>query len=83
MRPRTQFAIDIPLTMILLIRGVLGSVFIAFGLAGLILPILPGWLFFGVAAMVLFPQARFARKTAAWLEQRFPWSRRIVRAVVR
>lgn len=69
--------------MTLIIRTLVATVFIGIGFAGLILPILPGWLFFGFAAMILFPEAEFARRTAAWLERRFPWTRRVLHLVVR
>ncbi len=70
-------------TLRLLIRGVLATLCIAIGIVGLIMPVLPGWLFFGLAALVLFPDAKFTRKSVDWLERHFPWTRRGLRAVVR
>ncbi len=70
-------------TMTLIIRVLVATIFMGIGFAGLILPILPGWLFFGFAAMILFPEASFARRTAAWLERRFPRSRRVLHFLVR
>ncbi|HSP17360.1 MAG TPA: hypothetical protein VLV78_21630 [Thermoanaerobaculia bacterium] len=69
--------------MRLVVRTVLATLFVAIGIAGLVLPILPGWLFFGFAAMILFPDAKFTQKTTAWLHRRFPWTQHVFRTVVR
>ncbi len=69
--------------MIFFFRIVAAIFSIVIGFAGLILPVLPGWLFFGVAVLLLFPEAKFTRRIAAWLEQRFPWTRRVLRALIR
>jgi uncharacterized protein YqgC (DUF456 family) len=53
-------------------------VFCVIGLAGLILPILPGWLFFFFAFAVLAPQHRYTKKVVVWIEGRAP---RVARAL--
>ncbi|MCX6993915.1 MAG: hypothetical protein NT011_12345 [Kiritimatiellaeota bacterium] len=55
-----------------LIRQVAGWTLIAIGVAGLILPVLPGWLFLGAGALVLAPHVRLFRRFAAWIHVRFP-----------
>lgn len=49
----------------LLIRLTVGVVLTTVGVAGLILPILPGWVFFPVAAALFFPQSRFTHRVLA------------------
>ena len=46
----------------LLIRLTIGVALTTIGIAGLVLPILPGWIFFPVAAALFFPQSRFTRR---------------------
>jgi uncharacterized membrane protein YbaN (DUF454 family) len=53
-------------------RLVLGVVCAIVGVAGALLPILPGWIFFGFSALLLFPRARFTRRLLELIEQRFP-----------
>jgi hypothetical protein len=47
-----------------------------------VLPILPGWVFLGLAALMLFPQARLAQKALGKIEERFPRLGRAVRKVM-
>ena len=56
----------------LLIRISLGIVFAILGVIGSILPIMQGWVFFLLAALVLFPQSRFAVRTLDKIEPRMP-----------
>ena len=56
----------------LLIRIILGIVFTILGVVGSILPIMQGWMFFLLAALVLFPQSRFAVRTLDKIERRMP-----------
>lgn len=58
--------------MILFLRLTLGLVFAVLGVIGSILPIMQGWIFFLLAALVLFPQSRFAAKTLVRIEPRMP-----------
>ena len=54
----------------LAIRIALAVLFFLIGLAGLLLPILPGWLFLAFA--VLLPQHRYTRRVVAAVERRSP-----------
>jgi uncharacterized protein YqgC (DUF456 family) len=63
----------------IIVRWMLAAISILVGIAGLVLPILPGWLFFGVAALFLFPNATPSRKIQLKIEQRFPSSKRLLR----
>ena len=63
----------------IIVRLIVSVVFMAIGVVGLIMPILPGWLFFGFAAIVLFPNAPLTQKSVARIEQQFPWTRRMLR----
>jgi len=67
----------------LLIRLTLAAVSVVVGVAGLILPILPGWLFFAIAAVLLFPETLFAQRVLRKIEDRFPSSKRVLRFLVR
>lgn len=62
------------------VRMALGVVFAILGVIGSLLPILPGWAFFLLSALVLFPRSRFAVKALAKIEPRMPrlvaWLRR-------
>ena len=62
-----------------ILRIALAGISIVIGIAGLLLPILPGWLFFGVALLLLFPDAPLARKVLAKIEHRWPRLHRVVR----
>jgi len=55
-----------------LIRQVAGWILIAIGVAGLILPVLPGWLFLAAGALLLAPHVRLFHRVAACLHVRFP-----------
>jgi uncharacterized membrane protein YbaN (DUF454 family) len=63
----------------LALRIALAAIFSAIGIAGLILPILPGWLFFLFAFAVLAPQHRYTKKWVAWIDQRAPRTARVLR----
>jgi len=55
-----------------LIRQIAGWTLLAVGVAGLILPVLPGWPFLGAGALLLAPHVRLFRRFAAWIHARFP-----------
>jgi hypothetical protein len=59
-------------TMLFVLRILLGIIFAILGVIGSVLPIMQGWVFFLLAALVLFPQSRFAVKTLAKIEPRMP-----------
>jgi len=63
-----------------LIRQVVGWTLLAIGVAGLILPVLPGWPFLGAGALLLAPHVRLFRRLAAWMYARFPALRGRLRA---
>lgn len=64
-----------------ILRLVLGFVFAVLGVIGSLLPIMQGWVFFLLAALVLFPQSRFAIKALDRIGPRLPrvvrWLQRI------
>ncbi len=70
----------LPPPVVLLIRITLGIVFLVLGVIGSLLPVLQGWNFFLLAALVLFPQSRFAVKACDKIEPKMPrmvaWLRR-------
>ena len=57
------------------------AVSLALGVIGLIMPILPGWIFFGVAALILFPNAGIAQRAMTGIEHRMPRVARILRVL--
>ena len=61
------------------VRIALAAVFTAIGFAGLLLPILPGWLFFVLAFAVLWPRHRWTAKLVAKIEPRAPRVAKFVR----
>jgi uncharacterized membrane protein YbaN (DUF454 family) len=64
--------------VILTLRIAVAVVSCAIGVAGLILPILPGWLFFLLAFAVLAPQHRYTRRAVAAIDKRAP---RVAKAI--
>lgn len=70
----------LPAPMLFALRIILGIVFVILGIIGSLLPIMQGWIFFLLAALVLFPRSRFAVKACQKIEPRMPrmvaWLRR-------
>lgn len=60
------------------VRVVLGWFFIALGLVGLVLPVLQGFLFLAIGALLLAPYVPFFRRMKILLYRRFPRVRRTV-----
>jgi uncharacterized membrane protein YbaN (DUF454 family) len=58
--------------MLFILRIVLGIVFFILGIIGSLLPIMQGWIFFLLAALVLFPRSRFAVKACNKIEPKMP-----------
>lgn len=58
--------------MFLILRIVLGIVFFILGIIGSLLPIMQGWIFFLLSALVLFPRSRFAIKACQKIEPKMP-----------
>ena len=55
-----------------LVRMTLGAIFTLLGFAGLLLPVLPGWLFFIFALLMFFPNTRLATRIVLRMQPRFP-----------
>ena len=70
----------LPAPVVLFIRISLGIIFLILGVIGSLLPVLQGWLFFLLAALLLFPQSRFAVAACDRIEPKMPrmisWLRR-------
>jgi uncharacterized membrane protein YbaN (DUF454 family) len=66
--------------MFFLVRMTLGVVFTILGVIGSLLPIMQGWVFFLLAAVVFFPDSKFAVKVLDKAEPKLPrfvaWMRR-------
>jgi uncharacterized membrane protein YbaN (DUF454 family) len=62
-----------------LLRVLLSIICVMIGIVGLILPVLPGWLFFGFALILIFPDAPMTQRSVARIEARFPSTRRFLR----
>lgn len=54
------------------LRMTLGVIFLILGVIGSLLPVLQGWIFFLLAALVLFPQSKFAEKVLVKAEPTMP-----------
>ncbi|MGE5236285.1 MAG: hypothetical protein ACM3O7_08065 [Acidobacteriota bacterium] len=54
------------------LRHVVGWSFLALGLAGLVLPVLQGWLFIAIGAVLLAPDVPLFARLVCWIETRFP-----------
>lgn len=61
-----------------LIRIALGSLLIILGVPGLVLPILQGWLFIALGALLLSVDIPLFDRMVRWLEERFPLIRKPV-----
>jgi hypothetical protein len=72
LRAQGRASAKLPAPMILFLRITLGIVFAILGVIGSLLPIMQGWIFFLLAALVLFPQSRFAVKSLDKIERRMP-----------
>jgi uncharacterized protein YqgC (DUF456 family) len=58
--------------LITILRYAIILISLMIGVVGLIMPLLPGWLFFGVAALLTFPETKLARKATHWIGERSP-----------
>jgi uncharacterized membrane protein YbaN (DUF454 family) len=54
------------------VRHVLGWGLLVLGIAGLALPVLQGWLFIALAALLLAPDVPVFARLLDWIEGRFP-----------
>jgi uncharacterized membrane protein YbaN (DUF454 family) len=55
-----------------IVRNALGVILILLGIPGLILPVLQGWLFLAVGAVLLSVDIPFFDKMVRWIEDRVP-----------
>jgi uncharacterized protein len=55
-----------------LLRASLGILFLILGLAGLVLPILQGWLFLTLGVLFLAPDISIFARIVNWVETLFP-----------
>jgi hypothetical protein len=55
-----------------IIRNALGAILIILGIPGLVLPILQGWLFIAVGALLLSVDIPFFDRMVRWLEEKVP-----------
>lgn len=58
--------------MFRLVRIILGTLLLLLGLAGLVLPILQGWLFLTLGGLLLVREVPFLRRIVDKLKTRFP-----------
>jgi uncharacterized protein YqgC (DUF456 family) len=65
--------------VLLTLRIIVAVICCLIGVAGLILPILPGWLFFFVAFAVLAPRHRYTKRAVAWIDERAPRMAKAIR----
>jgi hypothetical protein len=72
LRARGRASAKLPAPMILFLRITLGIIFAILGVIGSLLPIMQGWIFFLLAALVLFPQSKFAIKACDKIEGKMP-----------
>ena len=54
------------------VRHVLGWSLLILGVAGLVLPVLQGWLFIALGALLLSPDVPVFARLLTWIESRFP-----------
>jgi uncharacterized membrane protein YbaN (DUF454 family) len=64
--------------MKLFFRHLFGWSFLAVGLAGLVLPILQGWLFIALGSLLLARDVPVFARFVCWAERRFPRLRGVI-----
>ncbi|MFZ2447931.1 MAG: PGPGW domain-containing protein [Syntrophobacteraceae bacterium] len=64
-----------------LLRKILGVVLASIGLLGLLLPILPGWLFIIAGLTILSADVAFIDRAMKKAEARFPWFGKIAERI--
>ena len=72
LRGRGRASAKLPPPMILFLRITLGIVFAILGVIGSLLPVMQGWIFFLLSALVLFPQSKFAVRSLDKIERKMP-----------
>jgi uncharacterized membrane protein YbaN (DUF454 family) len=63
------------------VRHALGWSLLILGIAGLVLPVLQGWLFIALAALLLAPDVPLFARLLSWIETRFPALRHPIQRV--
>jgi len=64
-----------------LVRHTFGWALLVLGIAGLVLPVLQGWLFIALAALILAPDVPAFARLTTWIEKRFPALRHPIQRV--
>jgi uncharacterized membrane protein YbaN (DUF454 family) len=64
-----------------IVRHTLGWSLLILGIAGLVLPVLQGWLFIALAALLLAPDVPVFARLLGWIEDRFPALRHPIQRV--
>jgi uncharacterized membrane protein YbaN (DUF454 family) len=54
------------------LRQVLGWALVVVGVIGIVVPVMPGWSFLAIGALLLAPYLRMFRRISAWLHRRYP-----------
>ncbi len=80
LRRRVRAGAKLPAPVLFALRILLGVVFIILGIIGGFVPLLQGWVFILLAALVLFPQSRFAVAACDKIERKLPRLVRWLRA---
>lgn len=62
-----------------LLRHILGWSCLVLGIAGLVLPILQGWLFLALGALLLAPDIPIFKRMLDWIERKFPFLKKPLR----
>ncbi len=65
------------------LRHVAGWALLLLGVVGLVLPVLQGWLFIGLGALLLAPDVPVFARMLCWVETRFPSLRGALKAMRR
>ena len=64
-----------------LVRHLLGWTFLLVGVAGLVLPVVQGWLFLALGAVLLARDVPLFARMVCWLEGRFPGLKSHIRSI--
>ena len=67
--------------MAIVIRVALGIVFFLLGMVGVVVPVLPGWIFFALAAVLFVPEHRASLWVLAKVESRSPGFAEFIRRI--
>lgn len=62
-----------------IIRVIAGTMLIILGFAGLVLPVLQGWLFLAMGFLLLSVDIPAVKRAVCWLENRYPRVRKVLK----